>query len=410
MMVSPDGETVFVTGPSAGNGTGLDYATEAIDAQTGTSLWVRRYNGPGDGDDQPVGLAVAPDGSSVYVTGTSEGSGTGDDFATQALNASTGAVRWVRRDNGAGNGDDHAAGIAVSPDGTRVYVAGDGNGGATTGADYTTIAYNTVSGATDWKRRYAGAGTDTPAGITVAPDGSKVFVTGSSSSAGHGADYFTIAYTADGKPAWQVRHDDGTDGDDTPIAVAVNPSSSLVFVTGTEPNRHGPILATTFAYNAATGATVWSGQFETGTAAGLALSPDGEMVFVTTFPPSLNRDCSVVAYSAPDGALLWEKGANPPTCVHGGVAVSGDGDSVFVAGSASNAYAVQQWGAADGAQEGFFTFLRGNGCSSYAVAVSEDGANLYLTGECLNSRGDSDMATLATPLPLAIPGPSGSFK
>ena len=144
MMVSPDGKTVFVTGPSAGNGTGLDYATEAIDAQTGASLWVRRYNGSGDGDDQPVGLAVAPDGRSVYVTGTSEGSGTGDDFATQALNAGTGAVRWVRRDNGAGNGDDHAAGIAVSPDGTRVYVAGDSNGGATTGADYTTIAYNSV--------------------------------------------------------------------------------------------------------------------------------------------------------------------------------------------------------------------------------------------------------------------------
>ena len=133
------------------------------------------------------------------------------------------------------------------------------------------------------------------------------------------------------------------------------------------------------------------------------------MVFVTTFPPSLNRDCSVVAYSAADGAVLWQKGATLRHACTAGSRSAATVDSLFVAGSASNAYAVQQWGAADGAQEGFFTFLRGNGCSSYAVAVSEDDADLYLTGECLNSRGDTDMATLATPLPLAIPGPSGSF-
>jgi DNA-binding beta-propeller fold protein YncE len=407
MAVSPDGKTVFVTGPSAGNGTGLDYATEAINAQTGASLWVRRYNGLGGGDDQPIALAVAPDGSSVFVTGTSLGSGTGDDFATQSLNAKTGAVQWVRRDNGAGNGDDYAAGVAVSPDGSRVYVTGDSYGGAATGADYTTIAYTAATGATDWKRRYAGAGSDTPAGIAVAPDGSKVFVTGSSSSAGDGADYFTIAYTAAGKPAWQSRHDDGTHGDDTPIAVAVNPASTLVFITGTQPNNHGPVVTDTFAYNAATGARVWNDLLETGTATSLALSPDGQTAFVTNFSPGLGRDCTIAAYAAADGAMQWARGAFPPTCVHGGIAVSGDGESVFVDGSVSSSYAVQQWAAADGTREDFFSFVRGSSCSSYAVAVSKNDANLYVTGECAGTRGDTDLVTVATPLPLTMAPPPG---
>jgi len=100
--VSPDGSTVFVTGKSHGPGSGLDYATVAYDSSTGTELWVQRFAGPGNAYDVAVALGVSPDGSTVYVTGTSYRSSSGLDLVTLAYDASTGAERWVARYNGCG--------------------------------------------------------------------------------------------------------------------------------------------------------------------------------------------------------------------------------------------------------------------------------------------------------------------
>jgi len=48
-----------------------DYATVAYDAATGTTLWVKRYDGPANSDDHATSVAASPDGSKVFVTGDS---------------------------------------------------------------------------------------------------------------------------------------------------------------------------------------------------------------------------------------------------------------------------------------------------------------------------------------------------
>jgi hypothetical protein len=118
---------VYVTGASTGSGTGYDYATVKYDAN-GNQVWIRRYNGPGNSDDFPRAIAVDGHGN-VYVTGASTGSGTGYDYATVKYDANGNQV-WIRRYNGLNNRDDNAHAIAVDSHG-NVYVVGAADGGCT---------------------------------------------------------------------------------------------------------------------------------------------------------------------------------------------------------------------------------------------------------------------------------------
>ena len=50
----------------------------------GAQLWVARYNGPDNGDDQAWSVAVSVGGTRVFVTGTSQGARSAQDYATVA--------------------------------------------------------------------------------------------------------------------------------------------------------------------------------------------------------------------------------------------------------------------------------------------------------------------------------------
>ena len=198
MAVSPGGATVFVTGTSRGATSGLDYATVAYNAATGARRWASRYNGPRNADDCAVSVAAGPGGRSVFVTGTSLGGASGLDYATVAYNAATGAPRWVRRYNGPASGDDFASSLAVSPGGSAVFVTGTsfaGTSGGTSLSDYATVGYNAATGARLWASRYHGpAGQSDASALAVSPDGTKVFVTGATVGDTSLLDYATVAY------------------------------------------------------------------------------------------------------------------------------------------------------------------------------------------------------------------------
>jgi hypothetical protein len=74
----------------------------------GAQLRVKRYNGPANGTDEASSVAVSPDGSRVFVTGRSAGSSHEADYATIAYNAASGARLWMSRYNDRGNGFDFA--------------------------------------------------------------------------------------------------------------------------------------------------------------------------------------------------------------------------------------------------------------------------------------------------------------
>jgi len=189
---------VYVTGTSAGSGSGNDdYATIKYNS-SGDSLWVARYSGPGNYWDAARSIAVDSSGN-VYVTGISSRSGFSSDYATIKYN-SYGVQQWVQRYNGPVNSYDFAYSLAVDGSG-NVYVTG-GSGG-----DYATIKYNS-SGDSLWVARYNGPENDWDEARSLRIDNSgNVYVTGSS----YGG-YATIKYNSLGDLLWVTRYGSGWDG------------------------------------------------------------------------------------------------------------------------------------------------------------------------------------------------------
>ena len=137
VAVSPADDTVFVTGWSRPVG-GFAWATIAYNATTGAQLWVKAI--PAVSTTYFDQLAVSPSGDTVFVTAATPGAASGDDYATVAYSAATGAKQWLKHYNGPGNSTDDPSSVAVSPTGNAVYVTGTSTG-ATSGIDYATIAY-----------------------------------------------------------------------------------------------------------------------------------------------------------------------------------------------------------------------------------------------------------------------------
>lgn len=113
VAVDPGNRNVFVTGYSYRNttaGTRASMVTLMYDAASGAIRWVRRYDGPVNGHNEGVSLALDPEGN-VYVSGSSQGTGS-FDFATIKYDLN-GNEKWVARYDGPTNGHDQAAPYAV---------------------------------------------------------------------------------------------------------------------------------------------------------------------------------------------------------------------------------------------------------------------------------------------------------
>jgi putative pyrroloquinoline-quinone binding quinoprotein len=332
VAVNPRGTVVFVTGSSTGRTTGDDYVTVAYSAGTGRQLWARRYNDPRNGNDGARSLAVSPDGTRVFVTGYSWGRPVQNDYVTVAYRAGTGRQLWVRRYNGPGQSEGGAGSIAVNSRGTAVFVTGAAG----------TVAYRAGTGRQLWVRPYTGYAASS---VAVSPGGTAVFVTGTSAGLTGGesdTDYVTVAYSAaTGRQLWAGRYNGPANDVDNAIGLAVNPRGTAVYVTGNSLGTTTGRDYATVAYSAATGTQLWARRYNVSNideAYALAVNPAGTRVYVTggTWVSATSYDYTSVAYRASTGRQLWVSRYNGPAKngidIAYAVAVSPDGAKVFVAG------------------------------------------------------------------------------
>ncbi len=169
-------------------------------AADGSQLWAAiPYDGPGNGNDYPSRVRIAPNGD-VVICGTVAGT-VDDDFFVQKLSGSDGSVLWtVLHDSG--NGPDGCNDLAIGADGS-IYAVG-----LVTGAN----------GDEDWYvERYGADGTPVWGGITVDGDGhgydeavavrvdtlrNEIVIAGNTTSTTGSIDFHLRRLAADGSLVW----------------------------------------------------------------------------------------------------------------------------------------------------------------------------------------------------------------
>ena len=216
---------VYVTGPSKGSGSDWDFGIVKYSG-AGQQLWARRWNGSANWNDGSTDLALDKYGF-VYATGYSYKSGDDCDYVTVKYNPS-GDLKWVRTYDGPAGGPDVAWAIAIDDNG--VYVTGQSQGKGT-GADFATIRY-TRGGDQTFLKRYSGPARGTDVANAIAAAEGMVYVTGFSTGAHTEGDYMTRAYGAGGGYKWADRYDGPGTGFDQGNAVGVSAVTGNVYVTG----------------------------------------------------------------------------------------------------------------------------------------------------------------------------------
>jgi 6-phosphogluconolactonase (cycloisomerase 2 family) len=379
------------------------------EAANGSLTWASvAVNGVGgvSGINGAIDVAVSPDGTSVYVAGTDSNSVT-----AFSRDASTGALTQVDVEtNGSGlvDGIGSARGVAVSPNGLNVYVTGNSEDGIAT--------FNrNPNGSLDYVSRIEDGdpgidGLDGAWAVTVAPDGKNVYVTADVD------DAITTFQrdTTTGVLTWKetVKDGPGSDGLDGATGVAVSPDNNDVYVTGCFDSA-----VTVFDRTGASGELTVNEKEQQGVAGvdgigcarGVAVAPNGSTVSVV----GESSDAVATFTRTPaTGAIAYlamvKDGVGGVDGLDGGrdLAYTADSAGLYVASLVDDSVATFTAGPGTGA----LTFVESDrdgvggvqgldGANGIAVPV--DGKHVYVTGEIDDAVATFVRTVAATPQPAA---------
>ncbi|MBI1747719.1 MAG: SBBP repeat-containing protein [Acidobacteria bacterium] len=398
MALDRDGN-IYVTGRSAGIGTGMDVVTIKYDPY-GKELWVRRYDGPAHGEDGGRALAIDAQGN-VYVAGESLAPDTEMDFVTIKYSPQ-GDELWVRRYDGPDHLQDYAVAIAIDTTG-RVYVTGPSNG--INKFDFLTVAYDS-DGNELWIDRFDGKAHDHDFPVAIAVDNDQnVFITGYTDAGPAYHDYLTISYTREGILRWDQTYNGPDNNEDYTRALVIDAEGNC-YVTGESTGPSTNFDIATIKYDSS-GRQVWlarynhSGQrLEDNSPRTIAMDDEGYIYITGSSVDRGISDYVTVKYN-PDGNEVWSRfyrGTGIGLSIATALALDAYGN-VYITGRSIGDrsgldYVTIKYNA-DGEEQWIERYNGpGNGeDSANAVALDND-YNVYVTGSSIGADSGMDFATI----------------
>jgi len=384
---SPDGNYIYVTGSNSNA-----VAVFSRDSDTGTLTFVEvQKNNVGNvqGLEGPWGVAVSPDGTHVYVTGWID-----DALLVFERNGSTGTLAFleVHRDTG---GLEYPRTVTVSPDEKFVYVTSQKDDAVSV------FQRDPDNGELALVETYRNGlngvdGIDGAYDVTISPDGAHLYVTANDNDA---VAVFSRNIKT-GKLAFveaQINGVNGVEGLDGAMFAETSPDGKHVYVTGFK--EHALVVFSrdiitgelTFVENHVNGVNGAKGLAQ---ASGLIVSPDGKNVYVDG-----QEEDAVAVFSRNEntGQLTFmeihKNGVNGVDGLDGGsgdIAINSDGKYLYVAGYSDDAIVVFSRNTETG--ELTFVEVHKNGADgvkgldgAWRLALSPDGSILYVTGRIDNA-------------------------
>ena len=270
-------------------GEGKDAVLVALDASDGSELWRTVHAGSLGHEDELTALALAPDGATLFATGAANERNTTPvnppDVLVLAVDATTGSLLWSRELDHSDQ-DERGVGLVASPDGARLYLSAVADVDFFQ-CDYWTHGLDAASGASLWEALFdydipLAFREDRPVGLALAPDGARLYVTGSTyenAFAFEGYDWATVAYdTADGTLLWESAWDAGPD--DRAVDLVPSADGARLYVGG---HTAEGFFLTVIAYDSASGQQDWRSEIVSGLgsrAVDLELAPDGRSLLL----------------------------------------------------------------------------------------------------------------------------------
>jgi DNA-binding beta-propeller fold protein YncE len=326
-VVSPDGKSLYVLGyhgtlaefaiGTDGALTQLASPNSCISPASGPAACAHAAGGLGSGE---TALVISPDGKNVYAAGSAgiaEFARGSDGSLSQLTGAGACLNEGGTCGGTSGTGLDNPYGIAISPDGQNVYVADGGNGSAADPDGAVVELARGAGGSLTELGCIADAGTD------CSTPGVGIFVVDRVVVSPDGKNVYTATDNQPGSIAAFTRNADGT----------------LTQLVGTEActGERGVVPGPRDCPNA-TGLGIEDTY-------GLAISPDGHNVYAGDLnQPSAvaeftrNADGSLTQMSPPNDCVEWSGAGHPFGCgstAHGlfgtyTMAISPDGADVYL--------------------------------------------------------------------------------
>ncbi|HWD94706.1 MAG TPA: SBBP repeat-containing protein [Verrucomicrobiae bacterium] len=332
---------VYVTGTSPGAGTGNDFLIVKY-SSGGLQIQQLRYNSGGSNDDFATALAVNVSGE-ICVAGQTIVSSTNSTWKTVKF-SSAGVLLWTNSFSGAGIGFDQVKAIAADTSG-GVYVTGYATDVASN-FDYATVKYSSA-GTLLWVNKFHGisSGDDLVQSMALDSEGN-TYVTGIAPGIAGSFDYATIKISGSGQGVWTNIYNGPGNSDDEAAAVALDPAEN-VYVTGTSIGAGGAYGYVTIKYSNA-GVPQWTNFFNGvgnrgGEAVSLAVDGSANAYVTGTSFGGLRPDEFATVKYASDSEALW-------TNLYGGGIAAGVAADIngnaYVTGSSGGVIATLQYSAA----------------------------------------------------------------